>query len=165
MLPTVIGAAVYQINILLSTLLASFLPTGSVSWLYYADRLVQFPLGVFGVAVSTAALPSLAKLAAAGKQEEFKEAMDGALGLTLFISMPSSAGLIALAHPIIELLFRRGAFSPHDVSATVLALVAYGAGLPAVALVRPYVSAFYARENTRVPVITAFVSMLRNNFV
>jgi len=162
MLPTVIGAAVYQINILLSTLLASFLPTGSVSWLYYADRLVQFPLGVFGVAVSTAALPSLARLAAAGKREEFGEALDSSLGLTTFISLPSAAGLLALAHPVIELLFRRGAFTEHDVSATVLALTAYGAGLPAVALVRPYVSAFYARENTRVPVITAFVSMLCN---
>lgn len=162
MLPTVLGAAVYQINILLSTLLASFLPTGSVSWLYYADRLVQFPLGVFGVAVSTAALPSLARLAAAGRHDEFKEALDGSLGLTTFISLPSAAGLIALAHPIIELLFLRGAFTEHDVSATVLALAAYGAGLPAVALVRPYVSAFYARENTRVPVITACLSMLCN---
>ncbi|WP_035043076.1 murein biosynthesis integral membrane protein MurJ [Desulfovibrio sp. X2] len=162
MLPTVIGAAVYQINILLSTLLASFLPTGSVSYLYYADRLVQFPLGVFGVAVSTAALPSLARLAAAGMNEDFTEALDTSLGLTTFISLPSAAGLIALGHPIIELLFRRGAFTGHDVTATVAALVAYGAGLPAVALVRPYVSAFYARENTRIPMITAFVSMLCN---
>ncbi|EPR35491.1 integral membrane protein MviN [Alkalidesulfovibrio alkalitolerans DSM 16529] len=162
MLPTVIGAAVYQINILLSTLLASLLPTGSVSYLYYADRLVQFPLGVFGVAVATAALPSLAKLAASDSKEEFAETLESSLGLITFISLPSAVGLIALSGPIVELLFMRGAFTQTDATATMAALAAYGVGLPAVALVRPYVSAFYARENTRTPVIVAFVSVLTN---
>jgi putative peptidoglycan lipid II flippase len=162
MLPTVFGAAVYQINILLSTLLASFLPLGSVSYLYYADRLVQFPLGVFGIAVSTAALPSLAKLAAQGELEEFNDALAAALGLTLFIALPSAAGLIGLSSPIISFLFERGAFSADAVTATAMALVAYSAGLPFIALSRPLVAAFYALEDTRTPVKIAVVCLVIN---
>ena len=162
MLPTVFGAAVYQINILLSTLLASFLPVGSVSYLYYADRLVQFPLGIFGIAVGTAALPSLARLAADKAMDDFRQALDSALGLTVFIAFPSSAGLIALAGPIIQLLFERGAFAADAAASTSAALVAYGAGLPAIALVRPLVSAFYALEDTKTPVKIAFVCMVVN---
>ena len=162
MLPTVFGAAVYQVNILLGTLLASFLPTGSVSYLYYADRLVQFPLGVFGIAVSTAALPSLAKLAASGDMEEFDAALSTSLGLTLFIALPSAAGLIALADPVISLLFERGAFSSEAVSATSKALIAYSLGLPFIALSRPLAAAFYALEDTRTPVRVAVVCMLVN---
>lgn len=137
MLPTVFGAAVYQLNILLGTLLASFLPVGSVSYLYYADRLVQFPLGVFGIAVSTAALPSLAKLAAKNEMKEYDKALSLALGLTLFIALPAAAGLVALAQPVIALLFERGAFTAEAVTATAQALVAYSAGLPFIALSPP----------------------------
>lgn len=155
MLPTVFGAAVYQINTLLVTLLASFLPAGSISYLYYADRLVEFPLGVFGLAVSTAALPSLSALAAARKDQEFGVALRSTLGLTLFISLPAMAGLMALSEPIIRLLFGRGRFDPQAVQATAQALVAFAAGLPFTALARPLVSAFYARENTRTPVLVA----------
>ncbi|MFW5487772.1 MAG: murein biosynthesis integral membrane protein MurJ [Desulfovibrio sp.] len=162
MLPTVFGAAVYQINIVLSTLLASFLPMGSVSYLYYADRLVQFPLGVFGIAVGTAALPSLSRLAADKAMDDFRQTLDSALGLTIFIALPSTAGLIALAVPIIQLLFERGAFAANAAASTSAALVAYGIGLPAIALVRPLVSAFYALEDTRTPVLIAFVCMLVN---
>lgn len=162
MLPTVFGAAVYQLNILLGTLLASFLPEGSVSYLYYADRLVQFPLGVFGIAVSTAALPGLAGLAAAGEDREFRSTLRSALGLTLFIALPAMAGLMALAEPIIGLLFGRGAFSQEAVGATASALVAYGAGLPFIAASRPLVSAFYAREDTATPVRVAVVSLVIN---
>jgi putative peptidoglycan lipid II flippase len=142
--PTVFGAAVYQVNILLGTLLASFLPLGSISYLYYADRLVQFPLGVFGLAVSTAALPSLAKLAAKGREEEFSSTLRTAMGLTLFISLPAAAGLLALSQPIIDLLFGRGAFTAEAVAGASAALVAYAVGLPFVAAVRPLVSSFYA---------------------
>lgn len=162
MLPTVFGAAVYQINILLSTLLASFLPVGSVSYLYYADRLVQFPLGVFGIAVSTAALPSLAKLAAKERDAEFDIALASTLGLTLFIALPSAAGLIGLASPVISFLFERGAFSADAVTATASALVAYSAGLPFIALSRPLVAAFYALEDTRTPVKIAVVCLVVN---
>ena len=100
MLPTAFGAAVYQLNIVIGTLLASYLPTGSISFLYYADRLVQFPLGVFGVAVGTVALPSLSKLASAGKTGEFTDTLNASLRLTLFICLPAAAGLIALADPM-----------------------------------------------------------------
>ncbi|WP_147819644.1 murein biosynthesis integral membrane protein MurJ [Salidesulfovibrio onnuriiensis] len=162
MLPTVFGAAVYQLNILLGTLLASFLPVGSVSYLYYADRLVQFPLGVFGIAVSTAALPSLARLAAKGEMEEFGAALKTALGLTLFIALPSAAGLLALAKPVIGLLFQRGAFSPDAVNATATALVAYSVGLPFIALSRPLVAGFYALEDTRTPVRIAVFCLVAN---
>lgn len=155
MLPSVLGSAVYQVNLLLGTLLASFLPVGSISYLYYADRLVQFPVGVFGLAVSTAALPSLSRLAAAGQMDEFKGVIRSSMRLSLFISLPAMAGLIALSAPLIGLLFGRGAFGPEAVSATAGALVAYGVGLPAIALVRPLVGAFYALENTRLPVMVA----------
>ena len=162
MLPTVFGAAVYQINILLGTLLASFLPVGSVSYLYYADRLVQFPLGVFGIAVSTAALPSLAKLAAKGEMEEYDNALSIALGLTLFIALPAAAGLIALADPVIALLFERGAFTAEAVTATAKALIAYSIGLPFIALARPLVAGFYALEDTKTPVKIAVACLVAN---
>jgi putative peptidoglycan lipid II flippase len=162
MLPTVFGAAVYQLNILLGTLLASFLPVGSVSYLYYADRLVQFPLGVFGIAISTAALPSLSRLAAKGDMEEYDEALSVSLGLTLFISLPAAAGLIGLAGPVIGLLFERGAFTPEAVTATANALVAYSAGLPFIALSRPLVAGFYALEDTRTPVKIAVLCLVAN---
>lgn len=162
MLPTVVGAAVYQLNILLGTLLASFLPVGSISYLYYADRLVEFPLGVFGLAVSTAALPSLSALAATGKDREFGSVLSSTMRLTLFISLPAMAGLIALAEPIVGLLFGRGRFDPQDVAATSMALRAFALGLPFAALARPLASAFYARENTRTPVLVAAVCMVVN---
>ena len=162
MLPTVFGAAVYQLNILLGTLLASFLPVGSVSYLYYADRLVQFPLGVFGIAISTAALPSLSRLAARGEMGEYDEALSASLGLTLFISLPAAAGLIGLASPVIGLLFERGAFSAEAVTATAHALVAYSVGLPFIALSRPLVAGFYALEDTRTPVKIAVLCLAAN---
>ena len=135
---------------------------GSISYLYYADRLVQFPVGVFGLAVSTAALPSLSRLAAAGQLDEFKGVIRSSMRLSLFISLPAMAGLIALAAPLIGLLFGRGAFGPEAVSATAGALVAYGVGLPAIALVRPLVGAFYALENTRLPVLVAALCVAIN---
>ncbi|MDO9082399.1 MAG: murein biosynthesis integral membrane protein MurJ [Humidesulfovibrio sp.] len=162
MLPSVFGSAVYQINLLLSTLLASFLPVGSISYLYYADRLVQFPVGVFSLAVSTAALPRLSHLCAEGKADEFMDVIRSALRLSLCISLPAMAGLIALATPLIGLLFGRGAFGPEAVSATSSALMAYGLGLPAIALVRPLVGAFYALGDTRTPVLVASLCVAVN---
>ena len=160
--PTVFGAAVYQVNILLGTMLASFLPLGSISYLYYADRLVQFPLGIFGVAVSTAALPSLSSLAGKDGNREFHATLSSALRLTLFISLPAAAGLAALSDPIVDVLFGRGAFTAEAVHATGLALFAYAAGLPAFSCVRSLVSAFYALEDTRTPVKVAVVCLVLN---
>lgn len=162
MLPSVFGAAVYQLNILIGTVLASFLAAGSISYLYYADRLVQFPLGVFAVAISTVALPSLSVMAGSGDMAGFKNTLSTSLSLTLFVALPSTAGLIGLSHPLIEVIFGRGEFTPAAVQATSLALVGYAVGLPAFSCVRPLVSAFYALEDTVTPVKIAVVSLLVN---
>lgn len=162
MLPTVFGAAVYQLNIVVGTLLASFLAAGSISALYYADRLVQFPLGVFGAAIGTVALPSLARLSASGQMSEFKHTLSASMSLTLFICLPATAGLMALAHPMVVVLFGRGAFTPEAAQATSAALMAYAVGLPAFACVRPLVSAFYALHDTKTPVRAGFISVIAN---
>ncbi len=162
MLPTVFGAAVYQLNILIGTVLASFLAAGSISYLYYADRLVQFPLGVFAVAISTVALPSLSALAGAGNMSGFKKTLNSSVSLTLFIALPSTAGLIGLSYPLIEVIFGRGEFTETAVQATSLALIGYAVGLPAFSCVRPLVSAFYALEDTKTPVKIAVISLLVN---
>jgi len=162
LLPTVLGAAVYQLNIVLNTVLASFLPRGSISFLYYADRLVQFPLGVFGLALSTAALPSLASLLAQGRNDDFTQTLNSTLGLTLFISLPAMAGLIGLSEPMVQVLFVRGAFDAQAAQATAWALVGYGVGLPAFSLVRSLVSAYYALEDTRTPVTVASACLVLN---
>ncbi|MFP4630456.1 MAG: murein biosynthesis integral membrane protein MurJ [Desulfohalobiaceae bacterium] len=162
MLPTVLGAAVYQINILVNTMLASLLVQGSISYLYYADRLVQFPLGVFGVALSTAALPSLSSLVSAGREQEFTQTLNMTLGLNLFISLPAAAGLIGLAEPLIQTLFARGEFGEPAVAATAWALVGYSLGLPAFCCVRSLVSAFYALQDTKTPVLVASLCLVLN---
>ncbi|MFO7877505.1 MAG: murein biosynthesis integral membrane protein MurJ [Desulfovermiculus sp.] len=159
MLPTVFGAAVYQLNVALNTVLASFLAQGSISFLYYADRLVQFPLGVFGLAVSTAALPSLSSLLAQNRKAEFVQTLHTTVNLLLFISLPATAGLIGLNLPLIDVLFGRGAFDASAVQATSAALVGYSLGLPAFCAVRSLVSALYALEDTRSPVKAAVVSL------
>ncbi len=162
MLPTILGAAAYQLNILIGTMLASMLQFGSVSYLYYADRLVQFPLGVFGVAISTAALPSLSSLAGENHWTEFKNTLNTSMTLTLFITIPAAAGLIGLGRPLIAVLFGHGEFNNFAVSATDLALLGYALGLPAFSCVRTLISSFYALEDTRTPVIISVLCMLLN---
>lgn len=162
MLPTILGAAVYQVNILVSTFLASFLPGGSVSYLYYADRLVQLPLGVFAVAMATAILPSLSRQAAAGDMAAMKDSFGYALRLILFITLPAMAGLIVLREPIVALLFERGAFDRETTRLTAEALLYYGVGLWAFSAVRIVVSTFYAVKDTRTPVKMAIVSIAVN---
>ncbi|PKN31387.1 MAG: murein biosynthesis integral membrane protein MurJ, partial [Deltaproteobacteria bacterium HGW-Deltaproteobacteria-20] len=159
MLPTILGSAVYQINILISTGMASFLPEGSVSYLYYADRLFQFPLGVFGVAVGVATLPSLSLLAAPEKRAEFRETLATSLGLTLFVNLPAAAGLAGLSLPLVDLLFGRGEFSSVAVHGTSMALLGYVVGLPAFSSVRSLASAYYALGDTRTPVRVALGSL------
>ncbi len=155
MLPTVLGSAVYQINILIGTGMASFLPEGSVSYLYYADRLFQFPLGVFGVAVGVATLPSLSLLTAPERRPEFKDTLATSLGLTLFINLPAAAGLAGLSLPLVGLLFGRGEFSEAAVHGTAMALLGYVVGLPAFSGVRSLASAYYALGDTKTPVRVA----------
>ena len=160
MLPTILGSAVYQLNVLIGTGMASFLPEGSVSYLYYADRLFQFPLGVFGVAVGVAALPALSSLAGEDQRPEFGQALSSALNLILFINLPAAAGLAGLAGPLVDVLFGRGEFSGAAVHGTALALLGYVPGLPAFSCVRSLASAYYALGDTKTPVRVAVVCLL-----
>lgn len=162
LLPAVVGAAVYQINVLVGTLLASLLPQGSVSYLYYADRLVQFPLGIFGMAAASAVLPSLSRQASAGDMAGLRETFAHALRLVFFITLPAMAGLIVLREPIIHLLFQRGAFDAADARSTAEALLFFSIGLPAFSGVRIIAAAFYALQDTRTPMKTAVISILVN---
>ncbi len=162
MLPTVFGSAVYQINILVGTLLASLLPEGSVSYLYYADRLVQFPLGIFAIATATAVLPSLSRQASAGEMTALGHTFAHAMNLISFITLPSLVGLIVLREPIITLLFQRGAFDMAAVRQTADALLYYSMGLWAFSAVRIVVSTFYALQDTKTPVKIAIVSIIAN---
>ncbi|MDO9565142.1 MAG: murein biosynthesis integral membrane protein MurJ [Candidatus Desulfaltia sp.] len=162
MLPTVFGAAVYQINILVGTLLASLLPEGSVSYLYYADRLVQFPLGIFAIAAATAILPSISRQAASRDLEAVKTTFSHAMKLVLFITIPSMVGLIILREPIVALLFKRGVFDSEATRLTAYALLYYGIGLWAFSGVRIVVSTFYALQDTKTPVRIAVISIIAN---
>ncbi len=162
MLPTIFGAAVYQINILVGTLLASLLAQGSVSYLYYADRLVQFPLGIFAIATATAVLPSLSRQAAKKDLQAVRETFSYAMKLIFFITIPSMVGLIVLREPIVALLFKRGAFDATTTHLTAYALLYYSIGLWAFSAVRIVVSTFYALQDTKTPVITAAVSVCAN---
>lgn len=162
MLPAVFGAAVYQINILVGTLLASLLPEGSVSYLYYADRLVQFPLGIFAVAAATAVLPSLSRQAAEKDFHAMKGTFAYAFNFVLFITIPAMVGLIVLREPIVALLFKRGAFDHETTRMTADALLYYGVGLWAFSAVRIVLSTFYALQDTVTPVKIASVSIVAN---
>lgn len=162
MLPAIFGTSVAQVNMLINTVLASYLVTGSVSWLYYSDRLMEFPLGIFGIALATAILPSLSKLHATHQHQAFNETIDWALRWVALIAMPATVGLIVLAAPIIATIFHHGAFTDRDVHMTSISLIAYSAGLLAFVAVKVLAPGFYARENTKTPVKIAAASMAVN---
>jgi len=162
MLPAVFGAAVYQLNIFISTLLASLLPDGSVSYLYYADRVVQLPLGVFAIAIGTASLPSLSEQASSGDSEEMKKTISFSLRLILFVTIPAMFALIALRVPIISVLFQRGEFNYQSTILTSQALLYYAVGLWAFSAIRVVVSAFYSLQDTKTPVKVAIVALFAN---
>jgi putative peptidoglycan lipid II flippase len=160
--PAVLGAAVYQINIVVGTQLAALLPDGSVAYLYYADRLVQFPLGIFGIALATATLPSLSRHAQDMDMDGLKDSFAYAMGLIFFIMLPASVGLIVLGKPIVALLLERGAFDPATTVATTSALFYYALGLTAFAAVRIVVSVFYALQDAKTPMRVAVLSLAAN---
>lgn len=160
--PAVIGAAVYQINVLVSTVLASTLEQGSVSYLYYADRLLQFPLGVFAVALGTAALPSFASLVSSNNFDSLRATVNYSLRMVNLIALPAAFGLMAASVPVFALLFQRGAFDAGDVVASARALIFLSLGLWAVSLSRVLVPLFYALKDTRTPMWIAFFSFLLN---
>lgn len=162
MLPAVFGAAVYQINILVGTLLASFLPEGSVSCLYYADRLVQFPLGIFAMATATAVMPSLSRQAATGNYKELRDTFVHSMNLVFFITIPSMVGMMILREPIVALLFKRGAFDLQSTRLTASALLYYCTGLWAFSGIRIVISTFYALQDTRTPVRMGIISVIAN---
>jgi putative peptidoglycan lipid II flippase len=162
MVPGIIGSSVSQINLLFDTLLASFLITGSVSWLYYADRLVEFPLGIFGIALATVILPVLSRAHASDATDEFSSTLDAGLRWVLLIGVPAAVGLIVLARPPLSTLFQYGNFCQHDVNMPGLALMAYGIGLPGFMLVKVLAPAFYSRQDTSTPVKVAVRAMLAN---
>ncbi len=162
MLPSVFGVSVTQLNLFTDTLMASFLTTGSVSWLYYSDRLVEFPLGVFGVAVSTAILPILSKKYAARQMAHFSDALNWGLRLVLFISIPASIGLVVLAEPIIITLFQNEAFNHYDVSMAAVSLMAYAFGLLGFVLIKLLVPAFTSRLDMKTPVRWGIYALVTN---
>ncbi len=161
-IPVVFGASVYQINLLIGTIVASFVADGAVSYLYYADRVTQLPLGVIGVAVGTALLPLLSRKLKAGDDAGAMEAQNRGLELSLLLTLPAAAAFIVIAGPVIDTLFRHGAFGFAAAEATAAALRAYAAGLPAYVMIRVLTPGFYAREDTATPVRIAVAAMVVN---
>jgi putative peptidoglycan lipid II flippase len=160
--PSVFGVGVYYLNITVGAILASLLPQGSVSYLYYAQRLFEFPQGIFTVSVAQAVLPSMSRQAAAGEMDELKGSLAFGLKLTLFITIPAMAGLLVCATPIFSLLFMGGAFDFAKAEKCGTALFYYSLGLSLVAMVRVLVPAFYALKDTKTPVLIAFIAFLLN---
>jgi putative peptidoglycan lipid II flippase len=162
MMPVALGAGIYQINVVVDIVIASFLPSGAVSYLYYADRLVQLPLGVVGIAIGTALLPILARQIRNGEDAAALHNQNRALEVALLLTLPAAVALAVLAQPIILVLFARGAFGAAEVAATAAALAAYAIGLPAQVLVKVFTPGYFAREDTASPVRIAVGCMIGN---
>jgi len=160
MAPAVFGVSVSQVSLLINTIFASFLVSGSVSWLYYADRLMEFPAGVLGVALGTILLPSLSKHHASGSPAEYSRLLDWGLRLTLLLALPAAAALAVLALPLIATLFHYGRFSDTDAWMTREALVAYSLGLVGLILVKILAPGFYARQNVATPVKIGLITLV-----
>lgn len=158
--PAALGAAAYQINVLVGTLLASLLPRGSISYLYYARRLLEFPLGVVAVAVATAVLPLLSAHRAGGDLRGFRETLAEGMRLVTFLCIPAACGLALLADPIVRVLFQRGSFGPEEAAHTAHALRLFAPGLWAIAGVRVLAAAFYSMQRPRVPLVAGMVGVL-----
>ena len=157
--PALIGVSVSQVSLLINTIFASFLATGSVSWLYYADRLMEFPSGMLGAALGTILLPSLSRYHASENHVEYSKLLDWGLRLTLLLAAPAAVGLAILAVPLIATLFFHGAFAAEDVFRTREALVAYTVGLTGLILVKVLAPGFYARQNVKTTVRIALISL------
>lgn len=162
MVPALFGVSVSQINLLLDTVLASFLPTGSVSWLYYSDRLTELPLGIFGIAIATVILPNLSAHRAAAREARFSGTLDWAMRWVLLVGVPSTLALILLAKPILITLFQYGELTSVDVDMAALSLQAYSLGLIAFMLVKVLAPGFYARKDTATPVKFGIAAMVAN---
>jgi putative peptidoglycan lipid II flippase len=161
-IPALFGVSVTQINLLLDTVIASFLITGSISWLYYADRLLEFPLGLFGIGIATVILPSLAKLHSKNSPAEFSATIDWGIRVISLFGWPALAGLMVLAQPIIMVLFMRGEFDQQTVLNVSMALFAYLSGLLSFMFIKILAPGYYARQDTRTPVKIGIKAMVAN---
>lgn len=162
MIPAIFGSSVAQINLLFDTFIASFLVSGSVAWLYYSDRLLEFPLGVFGIALATVILPNLSEAHYKKGARHFNETLRWAVQLSLLIALPATLGLFLLAQPILSTLFEYGAFDANDSLMAAYSLMAYCLGLPAFILIKILASGFYARQDTKTPVRIGIQAMILN---
>ena len=159
MLPAIFSSSVQQINLLIDYWIASFLIGGSISWLYFADRLVEFPLGVFGIAIATVILPSLSAKYAKSDPEKFRHTLDWGMRLSLLIGAPATVGLLLLAGPLLSTMFQYGHFDGADVHMAKLALIAYSVGLLGFIYVKVLSPGFFARQDTKTPMKIAILSM------
>jgi putative peptidoglycan lipid II flippase len=162
MVPAIFGSSVAQINILFDTLIASFLVTGSISWLYYSDRLMEFPLGVFGIALATVILPNLSRHHATQSAQAFSCMLDWAMRLAVLIALPATIGLFVLAGPVLTTIFYGGQFGVNDVAMAVPSLMAYSIGLTGFILVKVLAPGFFARQDTRTPVRIGIIALVVN---
>ncbi|MGC3874156.1 murein biosynthesis integral membrane protein MurJ [Halomonas sp. GXIMD04776] len=162
MTPALFGVSVSQINLLLDTVLASLLAAGSVSWLYYSDRLVELPLGVFGIAIGTVILPALSKRHAEQSKEHFAKMLDWALRAVLLIGLPAALALVVLAEPLLISLFHYGAMTEHDIAMAARSLRAYALGLVAFMLIKIWAPGYFARQDTATPVKIGIIAMIAN---
>ncbi|MHB1951290.1 MAG: murein biosynthesis integral membrane protein MurJ [Acidiferrobacteraceae bacterium] len=162
MLPALFGASVAQINLVVDTLLASFLKSGSVSWLYYSNRLLEFPLGVFGIALGTVILPALSEKHARVSGPAFSHTIDWALRWVVGVTLPAAVALAVLGGPLLSTLFQYGAFTPYDVTMALRSLIAFAAGLPAFVMIKILAPGYYARQDTRTPVRIGVIALISN---
>lgn len=162
MLPAIFGSSVAQINLVINTIIASFLVVGSISWLYYSDRFIEFPLAIIGVALGTVILPKLSGDHARADNSEFKKTLDWALRLALVVSIPSTLGLILLSEPILSAVMMHGKFQWSDVQMSAMSLMTYSLGLPAFILVKVLAPGFYSRQDTKTPVKIGVISVFAN---
>ena len=162
MLPAILGGSASQLNVLVNTLLASFMVTGSVSWLYYSDRFFEFPVGIFGIALGTVILPDLSRKFAANKTKAFTNTLDWAARWVFLICVPSTVALVILALPMIATGFYHGDFTRHGVYMSAASLVAYSMGLIPIVMVKVLAPGFYARKNTKTPVRIGIIAVLVN---
>ncbi|MFC3122142.1 murein biosynthesis integral membrane protein MurJ [Agaribacter flavus] len=162
MIPALFGVSVSQINLLLDVFIASFLVTGSISWLYYSDRLLEFPLGLFGIAIATVILPSLSKNHVSKDSKTFSSTLDWALRIVSALGIPAGAALFVLAFPLMMVIFQRGAFTVDTAQMASYALMAYSFGLFSFMLVKIFAPAFYSRQDTKTPVKYGIITMVVN---
>ncbi|MDO5352518.1 MAG: murein biosynthesis integral membrane protein MurJ [Succinatimonas sp.] len=162
MLPAILGVSASQLNLLVNTVLASFLATGAISYLYYSDRLLEFPIGIFAVAISTVILPALSKVNQASDPSRYQKTLDWGVRLVLLLGLPSMFGIIALREPMLRVIFMRGAFNIEHVSLSAASLMASVSGLAAIMLVRVLVQGFAAIQDTKTPVRCSLCAIASN---